>query len=48
MGPNSQGETLFFTKYGGPSGGSQLLGGRHFFREILVARQVGPCCQVEE
>ena len=27
MGPSSQGETFFFTKYGGPSGGSLLSGG---------------------
>ena len=38
----------FFAKYGGPSGRSQQSGGKRFFREILVARPVGPCCQVEE
>ena len=27
MGPSSQGGNIFFTKYGGPSGGSLLLGG---------------------
>ena len=39
---------VFFAKYGGPSGGSQQSGGNDFFRKILVARPVGPCCQVEE
>ena len=27
MGPSSQGGNVFFAKYGGPSGGSPLLGG---------------------
>ena len=27
MGPSSQGGNVFFAKYGGPSGGSLLLGG---------------------
>ena len=48
VGPSSQGETFFFAKYGGPSGRSQQLVGKCFFREILVAHPVGPCCQVEE
>ena len=30
------------------AGGSQQSGGKRFFHEILVARPVGPCCQVEE
>ena len=42
------GGNIFFTKYGGLSGGSQQSGGNDFFRKILVARPVGPCCQVEE
>ena len=28
------GGKVFFAKYGGPSGGSQQSGGKHFFREI--------------
>ena len=38
----------FFVKYRGPSGGSQQSGGNDFFCKILVARLVGPRCQVEE
>ena len=35
MGPSWQrGKRFFLVKYGGPSGGSQLSGGKHFFREI--------------
>ena len=30
------------------AGGSQQSWGKRFFREILVARPMGPCCQVEE
>ena len=44
---DSRGDVIF-VKYGGPSGGSQQTGANVFFREILVARPVGPCCQVEE
>ena len=36
------GGNVFFAKYGGPSGGSQQLGGNNFFCKILVARPVGP------
>ena len=42
------GGNVFFTEYGGPSGGSQQSGGNDFFRKILVARPVGPHCQVQE
>ena len=42
------GGNVFFAKYDGSSGGSQQLGGNDFFRKILVARSMGPCCQVEE
>ena len=42
------GGNVFFMKYGGPSGGSQQSGEKHVFREILVARPMGPCYQVEE
>ena len=41
------GGNVFFTKYAGPSGGSQLSGGNVFLRNT-VARPVGPSCQVEE
>ena len=35
MGPSSQGANVFFAKYGGPSGGSLLLGeGTIIFRVI--------------
>ena len=42
MGTNSQGGNVFFVKYGGPSGGSPLLGGgiiifRVIRRHFLVA-----------
>ena len=37
MGPSSQGETFFSSKYGGPSGGSQQSRGKRF-----VAKYGGP------
>ena len=47
-GSQQSGGNVFFAKYSGPYGGSQLSGGNDFFRKILVARPVGPRCQVEE
>ena len=41
------GGDVFFTKYGGPTYWSQQSG-ETFFCEILVARPMGPRCQVEE
>ena len=45
MGPTSQGENVFFTKYGDPSGGSPLSGGgiiilRVIRRHFLVFEDV--------
>ena len=46
MGPSSQGETFFFVKYGGPSGGSPLSGGEiiilHVIRRHFLAAAVDP------
>ena len=44
---NSGGD-VFSEKYSGMSGGSQQSGGNDFFLKILVARPVGPRCQMEE
>ena len=42
------GGNMFFTKCGGPSSWSQQLGETFFFLRNMVARPVGPRCQVEE
>ena len=40
------GGNVFFMNYGGPSHGSHQ--GGTFFPKNMVARPVGPCCQLEE
>ena len=46
--PSSQGGNVFFREIWWPVGWVPAVRGKRFFREILVARTVGPCCQVEE